>query len=159
VATTLSDYCAYLLSEAPELVTDEAYETQRLMAALRARIQQFLRHQGCRSEDDAFDKLPEFRARERERQREREEGGYEEDILADGIKLSLQISEEMPDEAARWDVLSEVWVELLLSAAPSENVEAHVKKLATGGQLITQLWALLTHAGIVDKPKKPKYSE
>lgn len=152
VATTLSDYCAYLLSEAPELVTDAAYETQRLMAALRARIQQFLRDQGCRSEDDAFEKLPEFRARGRE-------GGYEEDILADGIVLSLQILDEMPDEAARWDVLSQVWVELLLSAAPSDNVEAHVKKLATGGELITQLWALLTHAGIVDNPNKPNYSE
>uniref|UniRef100_A0ACD5ZHL4 Uncharacterized protein n=1 Tax=Avena sativa TaxID=4498 RepID=A0ACD5ZHL4_AVESA len=152
VATTLSDYCAYLLSEAPELVTDAAYETQRLMAALRARIQQFLRHEGCRYEDDAFEKLPEFRARGLE-------GGYEEDILADGVKLSIQIMEEMPDEAARWDVVSQVWVELLLSAAPSDNVEAHVKRLATGGELITQLWALLTHAGIVDKPKKPNYTE
>jgi hypothetical protein len=57
----------------------------------------------------------------------------------------------------RWNVLAEMWVELLLSVAPSDNVTAHVEKLATGGELITHLWALLTHGGIIDKPKKPYY--
>ena len=97
--------------------------------------------------------LPESPSRE-------QEVGCEEYILNDGIKLGHQIIEEMPDEAARWDVLSQVWVELLLSAAPSNiNVTAHVKKLATGGELITQRWALLTDGGGVDKPNKPSYTE
>lgn len=152
VATTLSNYCAYLLQQAPELVTDHPYEARRLMEALQLRIRRFLAHNGCRSEGDMFDELPGFQPREAG------DGGYEEDtIVADGIKLGCQISDEMPDEAARWDVLSEMWVELLLSAAPSGNVTGHVQRLATGCELVTQLWALLTHGGIVDRPKKPYY--
>jgi hypothetical protein len=169
VATTLSDYCAYLLFQAPELVTDRVYDARLLMEAIQLRIQQFLKSQACRSNEDMFhslsrfkpgiiqqkldNKLPESRSRE-------DEVGCEQYILADGIKLGHQIIEEMSDEAARWDVLSQVWVELLLSAAPSNiNVTAHVKKLATGGELITQLWALLTHGSVVDKPNKPTYTE
>lgn len=151
VATTLSNYCTYLLYQAPELVTDKIYDARLLMEALQNKIQRFLKHKGCRYKDDMFDQLSRFQSGELD-------GGYEKTILADGIKLSYQIFDEMPDEAMRWNVLSEMWVELLLSVAPSDNVTAHIKKLATGGELVTQLWALLTHGGLIDKPKKPNYS-
>ncbi|KAL6641773.1 hypothetical protein ACP70R_019954 [Stipagrostis hirtigluma subsp. patula] len=150
LATTLSDYCAYLLLQAPELVTDQVYEVGRLMEALQLRIQQFLKHKGCRSMNDLFARLPGFESRELG-------SAYEESILADGIKLGAQISNRVADEASRWKLLSEMWVELLLSVAPSDNVTAHVKKLATGGEFITHLWALLTHGGIIDRPAKPYY--
>ena len=66
-------------------------------------------------------------------------GSREEVVLADGIRLGNLIPAKMPDEALRWNVLAEMWVELLLTVAPSENVSAHVKKLAAGGELITHL--------------------
>ncbi|KAG2645304.1 hypothetical protein PVAP13_2KG363500 [Panicum virgatum] len=86
-------------------------------------------------------------------------GSREEVVLADGIRLGSLIPAKMPDEALRWNVLAEMWVELLLTVAPSENVSAHVKKLAAGGELITHLWALLTHGGMIKKPSRPCYSD
>ncbi|CAL4923406.1 unnamed protein product [Urochloa decumbens] len=162
VATTLSNYCAYLLFQAPELVTDHTYDTRLLMEALQLRVQELLHKQGCRSnkddmfplfegmKDDTFNKLSEFESGKLE-------SGYEKAILADGIRLWDQVSNKVADEGMRWNFLSEMWVELLLSVAPSDNVTAHVKKLATGGELITHLWALLTHGGMIEKPTKPYY--
>uniref|UniRef100_A0A8I6Y8P2 DUF4220 domain-containing protein n=1 Tax=Hordeum vulgare subsp. vulgare TaxID=112509 RepID=A0A8I6Y8P2_HORVV len=158
VAITLSNYCAYLLFQAPELVTDQMtdqiYERRRLTEALKLRVHQFIKRKGCRSKNDMFHKLAKYESREVPA----EAGGYEEDILDDGIRLGYQIFEEMPGEdGARWKVLSEMWVELMLSIAPSDNAMVHVKKLATGGELITHVWALMTHAGIIHRPEKPCY--
>jgi hypothetical protein len=150
-ATTLSKYCAYLLFQEPDLVTEQVHDVRLLMEALQLRVQELLRKEGCRSKDDMFNKLSGFQPHELA------EGGYEKSILDDGIKLGDQIPNDIPDEAVLWIVLAEMWVELLLSVAPSDNVTAHVEKLATGGELITHLWALLTHGGIIDKPKKPDY--
>nr|CAB3465904.1 unnamed protein product [Digitaria exilis] len=124
VATTLSNYCGYLLFQAPEL--------------------QHLRINRCRSEGDMFVKLFAFQPSATNTR--------EEAILADGVRLRSLIWANIPDEQQRWKVLAEMWVELLLSVTPSDNVSAHVKMLATGGELITHLWALLTHGGIIERP-------
>jgi hypothetical protein len=36
--------------------------------------------------------------------------------------------------------------------APSENLKGHSEAIARGGELVTLLWALLFHAGIVSRP-------
>uniref|UniRef100_A0A0E0FAC1 DUF4220 domain-containing protein n=1 Tax=Oryza meridionalis TaxID=40149 RepID=A0A0E0FAC1_9ORYZ len=141
VATTLSAYCAYLMSSAPELLPDHSYDTQLLFQGVQLKAQEFLR--GCRSKDEIYSKLPQ--------QGSFSNDGYE-DVLVDGKNLSDEIERKMPETAVRWKVLAELWVEMLLSASPSDNATAHVRKLATGGELITHLWALLTHAGIIEKP-------
>jgi hypothetical protein len=51
-----------------------------------------------------------------------------------------------------WRVLAEFWAELLLFLAPSDNVDAHAEKLGAGGEFMTQLWALLAHAGVLERP-------
>lgn len=75
-----------------------------------------------------------------------------EAMLAKGKKLGDLVRQRMSNPAVQWKVLAELWVEMLLSVAPSSNLNGHVQKLATGGELITHLWALLTHAGIIEKP-------
>jgi hypothetical protein len=40
---------------------------------------------------------------------------------------------------------------MLLYIAPSDNTHAHVAQLAEGGEFITHLWALLSHAGIHER--------
>ncbi|CAN6195514.1 unnamed protein product [Urochloa humidicola] len=143
VATTLSAYCAYLMSSAPELLRDNTYDTKQLFRAVQLRAQQRLR--GCKSRDDMYRRLSASFD---------QEGGDDahDAILVRGKMLGDALHHKMSDPAARWKVLADLWVEMLLSAAPSPNVDAHVQKLATGGELITHLWALLTHAGIIDKP-------
>ncbi|KAF8659914.1 hypothetical protein HU200_058155 [Digitaria exilis] len=144
-ATTLSNYCGYLLFQAPELVTDAIYDERLLMEALHRRIQKHLRSNQCHSERDMFVKLSAFRP-------SGTNTSEEDDILADGVRLGSLIEAKLPDEKQRWKVLAEMWVELLLTVTPSHNVSAHVNRLATGGELITHLWALLTHAGMIERP-------
>lgn len=72
-------------------------------------------------------------------------------ILVEGTRLGQVLHDAVSSTVNKWGFLAELWVELLLSVAPSDNVTAHVQKLANGGELITHLWALLTHAGVVEK--------
>lgn len=51
-----------------------------------------------------------------------------------------------------WELLTRFWSEMILYIAPSDNLDAHAEAIARGGELITLIWALLTHIGIVDRP-------
>jgi hypothetical protein len=57
----------------------------------------------------------------------------------------------VPADARRWEVLAEFWIEFLLFLAPSDNMNIHTKMLGAGGEFITQLWALLSHAGVLER--------
>jgi hypothetical protein len=47
--------------------------------------------------------------------------------------------------------MAEFWVQTILYIAPSDNAKAHMEHLAHGGEFLTHLWALLTHAGILTR--------
>lgn len=59
---------------------------------------------------------------------------------------------EGTDARHRWQVLAEFWVELVLFLAPFDNVDIHAEMLGAGGEFMTQLWALLSHAGVLERP-------
>jgi hypothetical protein len=61
---------------------------------------------------------------------------------------------EIQDKALRWKVLSDFWAEMMLYVAPCDDgqARAHLEALARGGEFITHLWALLTHAGVLKRP-------
>ncbi|EAZ38490.1 hypothetical protein OsJ_22878 [Oryza sativa Japonica Group] len=80
------------------------------------------------------------------------EGEPTKGIFESGLKLGKQL-EEMP-EKMRWKVLADFWPEMLLYISPSDNVKEHIQRLAKGGEFITHLWALLSHAGILERPKQ-----
>ena len=63
-----------------------------------------------------------------------------------------QLRAAVPADARRWEVLAEFWIEFLLFLAPSDNVDIHAKMLGAGGEFMTQLWALLSHAGVLERP-------
>ncbi|KAK9750669.1 hypothetical protein RND81_02G212400 [Saponaria officinalis] len=74
-------------------------------------------------------------------------------ILTKGIWLGNSLVNRMmqSNDGPLWQMLEELWVELLLYVAPSDNVAAHIRHLANGGEFITHLWALLTHAGFLKR--------
>ncbi|XBJ10367.1 hypothetical protein VPH35_015245 [Triticum aestivum] len=71
-------------------------------------------------------------------------------IFQSGAKLGRQL-EEIEDVTRRWKVLADFWCEMMLYVAPSDNVNEHIEQLTRGGELITHLWALLSHAGILER--------
>jgi hypothetical protein len=139
VATTLSAYCAYLVSSAPELLPEHRYDTRQLLEGVQSEAREALRD--CRSRDDIYHKM----------QVPADPPSVHRYILAEGKRLGERMHNSMPGMVSKWEFLAELWVELLLSVAPSDNVTGHVQRLANGGELITHLWALLTHAGVVEK--------
>lgn len=146
IASILSAYCAYLICYAPELITDNIYQAQLLLEGVQRRVRWYL--QDCRSEDGMYTKMSRFEPNE-------EEDEYKA-IVAKGVTLSKELSCDLPGEGERWGLLAQVWVKVLLSnVAPSNNVAAHVKRLASGGEFITHLWAFMTQGGFVKQPWVP----
>ncbi|WVZ61542.1 hypothetical protein U9M48_011401, partial [Paspalum notatum var. saurae] len=133
VATKLSKYCAHLIVSLPKLLTGHHYDTSRLFDAVAAEAAQFL--PGDKYE--AMKSLPE---------------STQMSIFPKGVKLGKQL-EEMA-EGPCWKVLADFWAEMMLYVAPSDNVKEHIECLANRGEFITHLWALLTHAGILDRGER-----
>lgn len=125
VATTLSKYTAYLVGFQPKLLPGHHYDTWFVLNVV-AKEAIILQPKGIHQ--------------------------GEQTIYRKGLRLGEQLKNM---EAARcWKVLADFWAEMLLYLAPSDNVKEHVECLAKGGELITHLWALLTHAGILDRGKR-----
>jgi hypothetical protein len=134
VATILSKYCAYLVVSAPKLLPGNHYDSSLVFDAVAVEAAQFLR--GVEDGYEALRSLPESTETELS-------------ILRRGVKLARQLEEMECDRC--WKVLADFWSEMLLYIAPSENVKEHIEALANGGEFITHWWALLTHAGILDR--------
>jgi hypothetical protein len=70
-------------------------------------------------------------------------------VLKEGARLGEQLVELMKGmEEAAWKALAGFWCEMILYVAPSDNLDGHAEAVSRGGELITLLWALLTHVSI-----------
>ncbi|KAF8647276.1 hypothetical protein HU200_065424 [Digitaria exilis] len=135
VATILSKYCAYLVVSAPKLLPGHHYDSSLMFDAVAVEAAKFLWK--VKDKYEALRSLPE---------------STETSILRRGMKLARQF-EEMEDDKC-WKVLADFWAEMLIYVAPSENVKEHIEALTNGGEFITHWWALLTHAGILERPPR-----
>ncbi|KAI4969274.1 hypothetical protein ZWY2020_000188 [Hordeum vulgare] len=137
VAVSLSDYCAYLVAFVPDMLPGHGYDTQRIFDVVVMESRQHL--SGCETLSGRCDKL--------------RTGLHDDDgtILYKGAELGRQLRDMVPDKEQRWKVLADFWAEFILFLAPSDNTEIHAEMLAAGGEFMTHLWALLTHAGILER--------
>ncbi|KAG2557884.1 hypothetical protein PVAP13_8NG245000 [Panicum virgatum] len=135
VATILSKYCAYLVVSAPKLLPGNHYDTSLIFDAIAVEAAQSLRK--AKDKYEAMRSLTE---------------STEMTIFQMGVTLGRQLEET--EDGKRWKVLADFWAELLLYVAPSDNVKEHIKCLGNGGEFLTHLWALLSHAGILDRGKR-----
>uniref|UniRef100_A0A0E0BWZ7 DUF4220 domain-containing protein n=1 Tax=Oryza meridionalis TaxID=40149 RepID=A0A0E0BWZ7_9ORYZ len=71
-------------------------------------------------------------------------------ILSQGASVAVYVVDGIEDTRERWKVLAAFWANLMLYISPSDRAVAHATRMATGGEFITILWALLTHAHVVD---------
>jgi hypothetical protein len=75
-------------------------------------------------------------------------------VLKDAAKLPEQLGEmTIGGEEMAWELLAGFWSEMVLYLAPSDNMKGHMEAIDRGGELITLLWAMLTHIGIVERPE------
>jgi hypothetical protein len=75
-------------------------------------------------------------------------------VVKDGARLEEQLAKlvlQGGDDTV-WKLLAEFWSEMILFVTPSDNLKGHKEAIARGGEMITLLWVLLFHAGIVSRP-------
>ncbi|CAM0953089.1 unnamed protein product [Alopecurus aequalis] len=140
-ACSLSNYCAYLIAFAPDLLPGHSFETaSKLDESIdEARDLESLR--GGKTIEEKCEILLSI------------SDTNSNAVVIVGARLAKQLMEKIEDRKLRWKVLSDFWAEMLVYVAPCDDaqVQAHLEALARGGEFITHLWALLTHAGVLDR--------
>ncbi|KAM4102206.1 hypothetical protein ACB094_05G206600 [Castanea mollissima] len=152
VATKLSKYCAYLVAFAPRLLPDHPYITEFIFDHVVVEARKKLK--GC--EKSICQKM--FNLCKDDRKKRISEKmlnlGQEDDnqeIIVKGANLAKELIRKIENNGLRWKVLAELWAEMMLFVAPSDDETAHAEHLAIGGEFVTHLWALLSHAGILKR--------
>ncbi|CAN6373683.1 unnamed protein product [Urochloa humidicola] len=146
IASTLSKYCMHLLAFAPNLLPDHSSISESILDESINEASKLLK--------EANVKNKKFKGRcEVLRQISTDDCvGDETRLVAQGIHLARQLSGNIQESTTRWKVLSDFWVEMMLYVSPSDDARAHLEVLARGGEFITHLWALLTHASMLNRP-------
>ncbi|KAF7039732.1 hypothetical protein CFC21_049682 [Triticum aestivum] len=139
VATILSKYCTYLVAFAPTLLPGSAPETKCALDEMVKEAKEMLHD--LVSPREKYGKLSEL---------EYVVGGGRK-LFTYGAVLGKAL-ESMDNHANRWDLLADFWAEMMVYIAPSNNVAGHIELLAEGGKFVTHVWALLMHAGILERP-------
>ncbi|XP_072952177.1 uncharacterized protein [Typha angustifolia] len=138
VATSLSRYCAYLVVFAPHLLPGHSNDTELIFDEVV--------REACR----LLDRTETMAQRRQRMQSIAMDTSEPNRIVVMGARLGRQLM-EIQDHQLRWKVLAEFWAEMMLYVAPSDNAKAHIETTTRGGEFITHLWALLTHAGILER--------
>ncbi|XP_044496603.1 uncharacterized protein LOC123219015 [Mangifera indica] len=71
-------------------------------------------------------------------------------ILSDGCELARELQQET-DSEKKWEMISEVWVEMLTYAASHCGWREHGQQLWKGGQLLTLVSVLMAHLGLSEQ--------
>uniref|UniRef100_A0A0D9XU95 DUF4220 domain-containing protein n=1 Tax=Leersia perrieri TaxID=77586 RepID=A0A0D9XU95_9ORYZ len=143
VANSLSRYCAHLLVFKPDLISDSFFVPKMIFQETVALAYDDIL-KDCDSLKKRYDKLTE---EEMNNAQVPDEEKITKDVLRKGAILANQLLNNENNEDP-WEILSEVWAELLVHLAPSWNASAHKNCLESGGEFITHIWALLWHCGI-----------
>nr|POF25789.1 hypothetical protein CFP56_70877 [Quercus suber] len=148
VATKLSKYCAYLVAFAPRLLPDHPPRVRDQ----EGREGRDLEGQVGRDQegDQEGQEVRDQEGGQEVRDQEGQEVGDQkcQEIIGKGAELAKYLLDENVD---RWKILAEFWAEMMLFVAPSDDETAHAEHLAMGGEFVTHLWALLSHAGILKR--------
>ncbi|KAK3434038.1 hypothetical protein EUGRSUZ_D01493 [Eucalyptus grandis] len=136
VATNLSKYLAYLVAFYPKLLPDHSYDSEYAFDGIIIEARHLLN--GCKTIEERIRKLNRI-------------GKTTDDtskVMIQGARLGQQLLDVENEPNFIWKVLAEFWAELMVYVAPSKNEIAHAQHLAKGGEFVTHLWALVSHAGI-----------
>uniref|UniRef100_A0A0D9WIE9 DUF4220 domain-containing protein n=1 Tax=Leersia perrieri TaxID=77586 RepID=A0A0D9WIE9_9ORYZ len=148
VARKLSNYCAYLVAFVPEMLPDASYNAEQIFDTAVQQAREQLG--GCRGEGEVMARMQEIEEREMRGARDRAGSAT---VVEKAALLGGQLAAAVGgDEGMRWRVLAEFWAEFVLFLAPSDNVDIHAEMLGAGGEFMTQIWALLSHAGVLERP-------
>jgi hypothetical protein len=140
-ASSLSHYCAYLIAFAPDLLPGHSFESASKLDKSIQEARKVPSLRGAKTMENKCEILL------------RIGDTNSTNVVLAGAGLARKLMEDIEVRAHRWKVLSDFWAEMMLYVAPCDDAKAraHLEALATGGEFITHLWALLTHAGVLER--------
>ncbi|XBI50251.1 hypothetical protein VPH35_113687 [Triticum aestivum] len=139
-----TQYCAYLLAYCPELLPEDEEWCKSLYKAVEKDGERVLV-----GNDFCESGASELEYRTRLIELLSAEGNHE--ILKDGARFAERLIGLTEGEETAWKILAAFWSKMILYVAPSDNIDGHMEAIARGGELVTLLWALVTHLGIVGR--------
>ncbi|XP_052137411.1 uncharacterized protein LOC127755810 [Oryza glaberrima] len=143
VSNCLSRYCMYLLASKPKLLPDTILMSKKAFHDAVQCAHEML--SDCHSFQSIYNKLME---KEQKALVPSKNGlNLSGNILQQGAILANALINEECQEC-RWEILSDVWVHLLVHIAPSSDTAALAEDLKSGVEFITVIWALFCHYGI-----------
>lgn len=87
-------------------------------------------------------------------------GDRSKSVLFDACRLAKHIrklrEDESWEEKAMWELITQVWVEMLAYAASHCQGIHHAHELRQCGELLTHVWLLMAHLGITDRLQTSK---
>nr|POE54273.1 hypothetical protein CFP56_73342 [Quercus suber] len=95
-----------------------------------------------------FNKIPQVPPSEVERERSKS-------VLFDACRLASEL-QAISDKKQKWEMINNVWVEMLAYAACCCRGNLHAQQLRRGGELLTHVWLLMAHFGINEQFQIPK---
>jgi len=139
IAVHLSRYCAYLIGSVSELLP---YHEADIVELSYEVIEEHKKLFGsCYKLPAIYNEMKKLKGTEEE-----EDGTMT--MFQRGVKLGKQL--EGKADGDRWEVLKDFWAETIIIAAASHyTTKQHMQHLENGGEFLTHIWALLSHAGIL----------
>ncbi|PON93455.1 hypothetical protein TorRG33x02_107330 [Trema orientale] len=77
-------------------------------------------------------------------------GDKSKSVLFDACRLASEL-QAISDKCKMWEMISEVWVEMLAYAASQCRGNYHAQQLRRGGELLTHVWLLMAHFGLTEQ--------
>ncbi|XP_039822930.1 uncharacterized protein LOC120685172 [Panicum virgatum] len=144
-ASTLSRYCLHLLAFSPELLPDHISESESMLDRALDEASQLLKK--AKTLESRCEELMGSITHDGDADGDHEASS----IVKQGARLASLLIDNIPNTKFRWKVLSEFWAEMMLYVSPCDDARAHLEALARGGEFITHIWVLLTHAGVLKR--------
>ncbi|OMO62369.1 Disease resistance protein [Corchorus capsularis] len=77
-------------------------------------------------------------------------GDRSKSVLFDACNLALELN-KITDKKVKWEIIRDVWLEMLTHAANQCNGIEHGQQLRRGGELLTHVWLLMAHYGMIEQ--------
>ncbi|GKV20252.1 hypothetical protein SLEP1_g30407 [Rubroshorea leprosula] len=79
-------------------------------------------------------------------------GDRSKSVLFDACRLARTLGTiSGPDQAFKWNLIKDMWLELLAYAAFHSRDSQHGQQLRRGGELLTHVWLLMAHFGLTEQ--------